>query len=128
MIRNDRSAINASIATSARRARTSAEVTPLDPARARGEAGRLTRSDGSGGRRGRRENEETTPISAPRRVLREALFTRDAARARQQIEDLDNRMRDLLALHGWDARTARAEAVAYLQAHLDRLSPIRTAT
>jgi hypothetical protein len=54
--------------------------------------------------------------SGARRVLREALFTRDAATVRQRIEDFDNRMKDLLARRGWDARTARAEAVAYLQA------------
>jgi hypothetical protein len=56
------------------------------------------------------------------RVLREALFTRDARTVLQQIEDFDNRMRDLLAVRGWDARSSRAEAVSYLQAYLDNLS------
>ncbi len=55
------------------------------------------------------------------RVLREAVFTRDARTVRQQIEDFDNRMRDLLALRGWTAANSRAQAIAYLQAHLDTL-------
>jgi len=60
--------------------------------------------------------------SGGKRVIREAFFTRDALTVRQQIEDFDNRMRDLLAVCGWDAKAARAEAVSYLQAYLDKLS------
>ena len=56
------------------------------------------------------------------RVLREALFTRDAPMVLQQITDFDNRMRDLLSVRGWDARSARTEAVSYLEAYLDSLS------
>jgi hypothetical protein len=56
------------------------------------------------------------------RVLREALFTRDARTVGQQIDDFDNRMRDLLAIRGWDEGSARAEAASYLQAYLAKLS------
>jgi hypothetical protein len=54
-------------------------------------------------------------------VLREALFTRDAQTVRQQFEDFDNRMRDLLANLGWDEASSRANATSHLQSFLDRL-------
>jgi hypothetical protein len=56
------------------------------------------------------------------RVLREALFTRDAQTVRQQVEDFDNRMQDLLAISGWDEASSRGLATTKLQAYLDQLS------
>jgi hypothetical protein len=55
------------------------------------------------------------------RVLREALFTRDAPTVRQQLEDFDNRMRDLLAASGWDEASSRDLAILKLRTYLDEL-------
>jgi hypothetical protein len=55
-------------------------------------------------------------------LLREALFTRDVSVVRQQIEDFDNRLLDLLTDRGWDEESSRAKVEAYLQAYLDRSS------
>jgi TIR domain len=60
--------------------------------------------------------------SGKARVLREALFTRDSRVVRQQIEDFDNRMRDLLANRGWEPGGSRAAAIEYLQTYLDALA------
>jgi hypothetical protein len=57
-------------------------------------------------------------FSGGTRVLREALFTRDAPTVRQHVLDFDNRMRDLLAHHHWDARSTRTEAISYLDAYV----------
>ena len=54
------------------------------------------------------------------RVLREALFTRDLATIRLQIEDFDDRLQHLLAQRGWDESTSREQAALYLQHYLDR--------
>lgn len=56
--------------------------------------------------------------SGETRVLREAVFTRCASMVRQQIEDFDHRMRDLLALRGWTAKSSRLDATSYLEAYL----------
>jgi hypothetical protein len=52
------------------------------------------------------------------RVLREALFTRDAPTVRQQIEDFDSRMQDLLAIRGRDETSARVQTTSYLASYL----------
>lgn len=56
------------------------------------------------------------------RVLREAVFTRDARTVWQQVADFDSRIQELLAARGWEAATSRSRAVAYLQTYLDSLT------
>jgi hypothetical protein len=60
--------------------------------------------------------------SGEQRVLTESLFTRSATMVRQQIQDFDQRMRDLLALREWTEHSSRADAMSYLQAYLDSTS------
>jgi hypothetical protein len=57
--------------------------------------------------------------SGAKRVLKEAVFTRNAPVVWQQVRDFDNRLTDLLAARRWDARRSRREAISYLQAYLD---------
>jgi hypothetical protein len=57
--------------------------------------------------------------SGETRLLREALFTRDAQTVRQQILDFDDRMKDLLAARGWDKESSRANTIDYLQTFLN---------
>jgi hypothetical protein len=60
--------------------------------------------------------------SGRERVLREALFTRSAHVVRQQMEDFDRRMRELLSARRWRAEDSRAKAAEYLEQYLGKLS------
>jgi hypothetical protein len=59
--------------------------------------------------------------SGKERVLREALFTRNAHVVRQQIQDFDHLMSDLLNERQWTLKDSRAKAIDYLQQALNKM-------
>ena len=60
--------------------------------------------------------------SGTKRVLREAVFTRHWPVVRQQVQDFENRLDDLLRAKRWTAETSRERTIKYLQGYLARIS------
>lgn len=56
--------------------------------------------------------------SGKTRLLKEALFTRDAQTVREQIQEFDDRLQDLWDERGWDRQSSRGKAIAYLESFL----------